>query len=140
MGRTHYRPHFELGACDCGCRFGLLGRGRLSRFGDADLACDWPCFWSAARTCTLPFRMAPSSTLIRWATTSPVNAPSPRISRRSLTLDVALDFAQNHNFAGGDVGRDAAVTSDGDPTIAEIDRTFDLAVDIERFGAARLHP
>ena len=51
-------------------------------------------------------------------------------------LDVALHLAQDHNFAGTDVGGDAAVTSNGDPVIGKINGALDSAIDVERFGAA----
>ena len=51
-------------------------------------------------------------------------------------LDVALHLAQDHNFAGADVGGDAAVASDGDPVLGKIDGALDSPIDVERFGAA----
>ena len=49
--------------------------------------------------------------------------------------DVAADFAEDDDFAGGDVGGDLAVAADGDAIAGEIDGSFDLAVDVEGFGA-----
>jgi len=51
-------------------------------------------------------------------------------------LNVALHLAQDHNFAGADVGGDAAVASDGDAVLGKIDGALDAPIDIERFGAA----
>jgi hypothetical protein len=51
-------------------------------------------------------------------------------------LDVALHAAQDHNFAGADVGDDAAVGCNGDAVIGKIDGALDAAIDVERFGAA----
>ena len=48
-------------------------------------------------------------------------------------LNVALHFAQDDNFAGADVGGDAAVTSNGDPVLGKIDGALDSPIDVERF-------
>ena len=51
-------------------------------------------------------------------------------------LNVALHLAQDHNFAGADVGGDAAVASNGDAVFGKIDGALDSPIDIERFGSA----
>jgi len=43
--------------------------------------------------------------------------------------DIAANLAQNHDFAGSDVGGHLAVTSHGDAIPGKIDAALDLAVD-----------
>ena len=48
---------------------------------------------------------------------------------------VAADFAENDDFARGNVGRDYAITSDGDAIAGQVDGAFHAAIDVERLGA-----
>src|SRR5713226_5632448 len=51
-------------------------------------------------------------------------------------LDVALHLADDHNFAGTDVGGDATVTPNSDAVAGKINGALDSAIDVQRFGAA----
>src|SRR4029077_4347171 len=51
-------------------------------------------------------------------------------------LNVAVHLAHNHNFAGANVGRDAAVTSNGYAIVGKTNGALDPAVDVKRFRAA----
>ena len=51
-------------------------------------------------------------------------------------LNVALHLAQDHNFAGADVGGDAAVASNGDAVFGKLTVPSIRPIDIERFGPA----
>jgi hypothetical protein len=51
-------------------------------------------------------------------------------------LDIALHAAHDYNFAGADVGDDAAVGCNGDAVIGKINGALDASIDVERFGAA----
>ena len=50
-------------------------------------------------------------------------------------LAVAAHLTEHDDLAGRDVRRYLAVTADRDAVAGEIDGTFDLAVDVQRFGA-----
>src|SRR5882724_10801408 len=50
-------------------------------------------------------------------------------------LDVAVNLAQNDDFASTDAGSDDAIAANGYTAIGEIDRPLDFAVYVERFGA-----
>ena len=95
-------------------------------------------FESGLRMSMPPLKNAPSSMLMRAAATSPVSAPSARMSTRSVAFDIALDLAEDHDFAGADAGRDLAVLAHGDAVAGQVDAALDLAVDIQRFGAGNL--
>src|SRR5207253_1202891 len=49
-------------------------------------------------------------------------------------LDVTLHLADNHNFAGTDVGGDATVTPNGDALTGKINGALDSAIDVQRLG------
>jgi hypothetical protein len=50
--------------------------------------------------------------------------------------DVALNLAHDHDFASGNVCGDAAVSSDGNAVIVQVDGALDFPVHIKRFGSA----
>ncbi len=52
-----------------------------------------------------------------------------------------MNLAQDYDFAGADAGGDDAVAANGDAAIGQVDRSFDLAVDVERLrtGYFALH-
>src|SRR5262249_18348836 len=49
--------------------------------------------------------------------------------------DVALDFAQDHDFLGVDVGLDLAVAANRYTVTRQIDGAFHAPVNVKRFGA-----
>jgi len=53
-----------------------------------------------------------------------------------LGVDVAAHFAEDDDFAGGDVGGYLAITAYGDAIAWQVDGAFDFAVDEERLAAA----
>src|ERR1700744_1269620 len=48
-------------------------------------------------------------------------------------IDVAAHLAEHHDLAGRDVRCYLAIAANGDAVARQIDRPFDLAVDVERF-------
>src|SRR5690242_1278336 len=48
---------------------------------------------------------------------------------------VAANFAEHNHFAGVDVRGNLAVAADGHAIARKLDRTFDLAIDVQRLGA-----
>ena len=50
-------------------------------------------------------------------------------------LDVALHFAHDHDFFGGDVCRDVSVAADGDAIVGKVNGPFDASVNEKRFRA-----
>src|SRR5581483_5036343 len=49
-------------------------------------------------------------------------------------INISIDLAHDDDFARGDVGRNRAVSTDGDAVIFHDDRAFDPSVNIEGFG------
>jgi len=98
-------------------------------------SCDESFFCSEGVNWTLPRRHAPSSTLMRWLTTSPVSEPSLRISHAIAAFHGCLvTLPHNYNFTRGNVSGDHAVPADGHAMIFEADSAFDAAVHVERLA------
>jgi hypothetical protein len=49
-------------------------------------------------------------------------------------IDITAYFAKNHHFPGSDIRRHLGIPTNRDPTVRRVDRTLDVAVDIQRFG------
>src|SRR5580658_8326864 len=52
--------------------------------------------------------------------------------------EIATHLAEDHDFAGVDVGCDYAVAADGDAVAGEIDGAFDPSVNVKGLGAGNL--
>jgi hypothetical protein len=49
-------------------------------------------------------------------------------------IDIAAHFAKNHHFPGSDIRRHLGIPANRDPAVRRVDRTLDVAFDIQRFG------
>jgi len=129
----------ELGACDRGCRFGVLGCGGLCWLGRSRLG---P---SMLRLISLLLCSADLHAAFQKGSILYADPLGDRIARQRAfaadvqtvrALDVALHLAQDHDFAGTDIGGNAAVASNGHAAFGKIDGALDAAIDVQRFGAA----
>ena len=119
-------------AC-CGNRYARAATAPEGSLDGADaLSLAFPfTFWPGLRMSMPPLKYAPSSMLMRWATTSPVKNLR-RGCRRDRGGHVAAHLAEHHDLARRDVSRDHTITAHGYTVAGQVDRTFHAAVDIQR--------
>jgi hypothetical protein len=131
----------ELSACCRGCRFGLLGCGGLCWLGRGllglgllgliSLLLDSADLHAAFQDCSILYADPVGYHIARQRAFAPNIQPVR-------ALDVALHLADDHNFAGTDVGGGAAVTPNGDAVTGKINGALDSAIDVQRLGTADL--
>ena len=95
-------------------------------------------FESGLRMSMPPLKNAPSSMLMRAAATSPVSAPSARMSTRSVALTLPLSLPSTTISRALMLARDIAVFAYRDAIAGNADAAFDLAIDEQRFGSGNL--
>ena len=127
----------ELGASHRGRRFGLLGCGRLYSLGRGLLG------FSLLRPIGLLLDRADLHAASQKRSLLYADPMGYHISRQRAVaaevqavgaLDVALYVANDHNFAGTDVGGDATATPNGDTLTGKINSALDSAIDEQRLG------
>ena len=129
----------ELSACYRGCRFGLVGCGGLcwlrrgllglGLLGLINFLLDSADLHAAFQDCSILYADPVGYHIARQRALA-ANIQAIR------TLDVTLHLADDHNFAGTDVGGDVTVTPNGDAVTGKINGALDSAIDVQRLGTA----